>query len=336
MYAYDRAKSAEQIASFRDDLGETSYLDFKPLPDLTRYIDHHGFESEYPTPKPGFYLCEKVLGALARSCVDTIEIQPDDSLKLGREDSRHQIFLGPITFMESGRPVYEASVAVKARRAELNELAMHQQMEKLGIRTYKPFGLVVGATGNRHLMTFVDRTAKSIDGIDWNLLSEADMWHGLEAGPAAMVATHEELLFLTDRYFKNIVVDDIGLPVGADPEGMLSFRALGDFIQSTDNTVDAESRARRSRCLSAIAEVMGREFLDVAESVEQSILPILPKAVRPKNEQQEFAVLSKGVYEPYGRLMRQSKGKYAKVALEAFKLVYKKHRRDARNGMLHF
>jgi len=330
---YSRANYVERLASFQHDITEIGPDTVFRLPDLTRYLNHDGENGQFPDLPAGMYVARSIQKRLRldQSPQET-RFKPDDSLKLTREDSRHQVFFGRIQFLGQSA-VHQERVAVKAVKANLRELAMYQLMGDLGIQTFRPVGFIIQGTGNTHLMTKVNQAIKTIDSTDWALLEPDEMWFIASTALDTMVLIHSHMLFHGDLSFRNVATSDFGEPVVTDPEFMTSMRGVADRIveadQQSGHPVDVKENDIR---LQAIARKIGMDFTAVSTSIKSDIFQALPESCRPQTAQAAFKQLEHHLYRPYEAQLNESCGPYKNIALKAFGILHAIRRQQAKQG----
>lgn len=333
---YDRTIYEDRLGSFQHDLTALSAQDLKPLPDLSATLDHQGGEPTPVTLEPGFYVTPKVLHSLTAKYAGTkITMTPDDGQKMTREDSRHQVFLGYLDFVDAGTEstVYEANVAVKAEKALQKELAMYQYMGGLGLSTFKPFGFIVMQNGNQHLLTKVQRSVITIDATEWKLLSPEEIVETVRSCVETELCLNSQMLFHGDLEFRNVATRDDGSPVIVDPEYMTSFREIGDELVYHLEDIRSLQVKEVKVCLNAIARKMNSDFTAMAASVRDLVLPALPHKIRPKNSTERFSTLKKMLYDPYRDRLTQDTPYYS-VLRHAFDSVLLTNKEEARRGII--
>lgn len=332
---YNRAQYRERLSAFTADLASLGVEDTRLLPDLTPQIDHLCKETRYEPLTPGFYATPRTIQAIATlgsHC--TASMEPDDALKISREDSRHQVFLGSIS-VSDGTTSYRAKVAVKSQKAQLKELAMYQLLGSLNIPSFRPFGFIVAKNGNQHLLTEARQSVKTIDATDWKILTPDEMWSVASAGVRTMSMLHSNLLFHGDLEFRNVATNDYGDCVVVDPEFMLSMRGVGSAIQDILAAKNpAYGEPRRDTVIDQISRKMGKDFTAISSSIRHHIFRSLPYALRPKSADRSFKLLEQNLYRPYRTELAEIDTPHAAVALAAFDQLYARRKIEAREGIL--
>lgn len=332
--SYSRARYEERLSVFLNDLSSLQPSDAKLLPDLTPQINHEGKDTHYSPLAPGFYTTTRTIGAIATlqpNCVATME--PDDTLKVSREDSRHQVFLGPFS-VSDGSNSYSTKVAVKSQKAQLKELAMYQLFGSLNIPSFRPFAFIVAENGNQHLLTRLRQSVKTIDATEWKILMPEEIWSTASAGVRTMVLLHSHLLFHGDLEFRNVATNDYGNCVVSDPEFTLSLRDVGTGIKDVLFARNPSYAEPRDVALDQISRKMGKDFTAISSSIQHHVFRNLPHALRPKDPGNAFKLLEKHLYRPYQSEMAETDAPYAHVALAAFYKLYARRKDEARKGIL--
>ena len=331
---YSSSIYAERLAAFQEDMAVLSGADFKNLPDLTGAINHRGGEPARKSLESGFYLAPEAFQALAKEDTARIQMTPNDALKVTREDSRHQVFLGRLDFIgQDGCVAYQESVAVKSKEANQKELAMYQLLGALGINTFHPFGFAVMENGNRHLLTKVRKQVTSIDAIEWKALCPEEIWVTCQAGVETEVLLNRHGLFAGDLEFKNVATEESGRPVVVDPEFMTSYREVMDELLHRVGDIKALQDPQVSIGLGAVTRTMGIDFTALTNSYRRYAMPALPHKLRPKNTDQLFDALKRTFYNPY-RDMLTPDMQYYPVLRHAFDALLLKRKEQARTGTL--
>ncbi len=336
MPQYSRSVYAERLEIFQTDIASLTLSDTRPMPDFTSLINHDGKEPDQCELIPGFYLNSKTFNNLAnRNPVGTsLTMTPDDAQKVTREDSRHQVFLGYLDFLQGGSIQYEANIAVKSQKAELKELAYYQLLGALGVSTFKPFGFIVMPNGNQHLLTKVRKSVKTIDSTEWSLLTQDEMWETARAGIDTMLLLNRHMLFQGDLEFRNVAIGDFAEPVAIDPEFMTSLRDIGDELKHHIEDPNSMQTSEAKICLRAIANKMGADFTALTTSTKALIFPSLSEAGRPASPGAIFKKLKRHYYEPYRRGLMEMRSPYQKVLLHAYDVLLAKRREEVKNGVI--
>lgn len=333
---YSRADYSERLESFTQDLMNVSGAQMRRLPDFQQYINHDGDRAVFPKPQPAMYLTKTFLQSIegTPSAVTAIQFKPDDSLKLTREDSRHQVFFGKLQFL-GATVLAQERIAVKAKKAHVKELAMYQLMHTLGIKSFKPFGLLVMDNGNTHLMTKVNQGIKTIDATDWSLLTPDEMWFTARTAVDVMTVLHSQMLFHGDLDFRNVATNDFGKPAVPDPEFMTSLRnvhnELSPMVMTSKHPALVEIRERN---IDTIARKMGIDFTAVTKSIGDHVIGALPSPQQPKEPAAIFRHLERNIYRPYRAQLAETRTPYTDIALAAFDVLHTKRRYQAKQGIL--
>lgn len=333
---YNRADAGERQNAFYYDLAAFDPSLLKPLPDMSHEIDHYGGEDDLPSLSPGFYMEPTIFSRVVEMLDDSnARFVIKDDLKIGRDDSRHQVFFGDI-ILDAAHSSRSLEVAVKSTAATEKELAMYQFVRQLGMKTFHPVGFMVMPNGRKHLLTSVMRGVKSIDSYDWALFDTDEKWDTTGAAVDTMVGFHTELLMSKDLAFRNVVTGDYREVIYADLELSVSMRGVGDEIIDLMHSTVPEVVKDRDICINAIAKIMGQDFTDVINSIRTHVFKNLPASEKPQTTMAEFKQLKRHIYGPYEQLLLsldKSTTPYVPIVLAAFRRLKKERTELASKGI---
>jgi|AntRauTorckE6833_2_1112554.scaffolds.fasta_scaffold01909_5 hypothetical protein len=199
------------------------------MPDIGAEINHDGHTSmgiESALQKFGklAILSDDSLEHISRKRFpDRIVFNSKPLLRLGREDSRQQVFFGELQgqwFHES--EVQSVDIAVKAiprkeadKHKVLHEIGMYQYAKRQGIPTLEVLGAVINDnqasdTPYGYVMTRFEPDIQTLDSLNWSNLSREEAGQALEHAVDTLVVLHSNYLFHGDFEFKNIAAVEGG------------------------------------------------------------------------------------------------------------------------------
>jgi tRNA A-37 threonylcarbamoyl transferase component Bud32 len=172
-----------------------------------------------------------------------LDFIPRPLMRLGREDSRRQVFFGEMQGIRYPcNPEVSVEVAVSAVPAEedyinhersLHEIAMYQYLAKMGIPTLDVLGFVRSHEPDVYgfVITRYEPDIRTLDTLDWTMMSERDAAGALSHAVDMLALLHTNYVFHGDAEFKNIAVRDTDQhPTVVDLELSGSLSAEADDI----------------------------------------------------------------------------------------------------------
>jgi hypothetical protein len=298
------------------------------LPDLTTLLDHEtqrstGIEVALDGDTDRIFLSDEFAEKLdARRFPDRVEFQPHPLLRIGRDNSRQQVFFGKLT----GRWFHEATEASKqlavkpipnrfiAKQQVLHEAAMYQYAASQGLPTLNVLGIVMIAEQPRevagYLLTEFEPDFITLDNLDWSTIGEEEASAAVSSALDSLAALHSHLLFHGDAEFKNI-----GIGEAED-----AFR-LVDFEFGASAQAIPENIAR-------IAQFISADFSGIGKSFDEYVLRYAEE--KPKNDIDRFNIHHNALYEPYIERILQSNSEHLDVLAKAYQVVINQKEAQAR------
>lgn len=322
-YRREADKVAEPQTVFSELLEATRSSDIKPIPDLSEQVNHRG---KYQNPDvqldPGLYLAADYTYNLPR-VPDAITFFGQPANRLGREDSHNYVFFGKLLchwFREFDAQA-EHQVAVKPYNRQrpytnLGELAMHQYIQKLGLPTLEPVGLLAlpGEEKRSYLLTKFRPSVATMDTIDWWELDEEEKWQRLDVAIDTLVLLHSNLLFHGDFKFRNVGFGERGEVVIVDPELMVSGKEYADEALAE---LDGDPLQPRPS-FDMLRGKMSSDFSALTDSIQELVLTTLPKRERPRNDMARHKEYKRRLYGPYRERLAASDSEYKGLLLRVF------------------
>ncbi len=251
--------------------------------------------------------------------------------RLSREDSHNGVFFGRFWAIpnHTGSDL-SAQVAVKSRGIEhkkdlLGEAALFQHIGKLGLKTFRDAGLVVSDNAV-HLMTYFDGEVLTMDTVEWNDATPDEAWLELGKAVDTMYQLHTNKLTHGDLEFRNIAFDLTGDVVIIDPELMTSVQEAVDSLSDAGMILTAEQKVTMEHLVKRVSH----EFTAICTSINKIIIPILPKAERPRSSEAHLKLYKKHLFEPYKALVRDAPEPVRGVLLRVYDEMMTRKKEDAR------
>jgi hypothetical protein len=271
------------------------------LPDFTRTLQHSGFLTPFPHDafEPGIHVDSQRWGVVAeRGAPDRFTFIGQDWLRIGRDESYRGVFFGNMvsTWFNDGTVANE-QVAVTPSlgrfpqdyQESLQEIAIHQYLEQLGVPTLEVLGMLVVERPEQVPRVFKIsrfRPYETLNNINWRGLTEDQRWDRMGLALDTLARLHAHLVFHGDPVFKNIGFGQTeGDIVVIDTEKSLS-AALAIHPSQIEK---GEQR---------IMQLMSNDFSRLCLSVDHEILSCLPEGERPHGLDR-FEVMLEHVYIPY-------------------------------------
>lgn len=327
----------ELIDQFQTDIHISSMIGVHPLPDFKTEIDH---ESKYVQVGrrvlQGVYLDNGDPDNEGIYGIGTdFAFQAQPANRLTREDSHNKVFFGRFWIIpEDDGSEAHVQVAVKTREAKskeslIGEAALFQHIGSLGLETFYPAGLVIGSD-SVHLMTYFRGQVATMDTVDWNETTPAEAWSELRKAVDTMYKLHTNMLFHGDLKFRNVAFNETGETVIIDPELMTSPRNDFEKLFEAGVILNEDQRAT----LNALALRMSHEFTALCESIDEQIIPTLPRADRPRRPEAYFKLYKTHLFEPYRNLIREAEEPIRGVLLRIFDEIMVRKKAKAKADQL--
>ena len=287
-----------QQAVFCDTIEQLKVSDIGLLPDFSEETDHRGGRRSATAVRSAL----DATGAqamLTPQLYDNfaereLSFAPDPLLRIGKEDSRRQIFFGEMTAnsLEHGETQH-TSVAVSTIPSEkdvnkhgqsLHEISMYQCAASLDIPSLEVLGVVVtDAHPDMYgfVLTKYDPDISTIDTLDWSNMSQKEVTETLAYAVDTLALLHTNYLFHGDSAFRNIAVkDSIQKPIVVDLE------LSGSLRQETENIM------KLSRFMSA-------DFSSLAMSLDQNISRFYQNDSGLPSSTDRFDFMHNHIFLPY-------------------------------------
>lgn len=278
------SKTIERLTSKAVDL----------LPDLGEEVNHRGGRSVAAKNR-----LEK-MHAIALLSQD-VEIEHEKSLaftpqpffRLGREDSRRQVFFGEISglrTLSSGSSNTEVAVGVIPREDDfikheqaIHEVAMYQHLAAMDIPTLDVIGVVKSSSPDVYgfAITHYEPTIRTLDTLNWADMSDKYIAGTLNQAVDTLALLHVNYVFHGDSEFKNIAVCDARQkPVIVDLELSGSLR---------DKKTD----------ISKLSLYMSSDFSSLATSIDRSLGRLYRDEPGSASGSDRFYFLDQYIFTPY-------------------------------------
>jgi hypothetical protein len=311
--------------------------DALPLRDLTPYLAHDGRPStnlavHFEGPGDSVFLSDNFYQYVEHDAFpDRLSFDAQPVLRMGREDSRRQVFFGALRakWFNSGEaevrqiavtPFPDDESSSITRALTFHEVAMYQHLGKLGIPTLEVLGVSVFEKAKSNIGGFVvtrlvpDLT--TLDTLEWDQMSndETEQYLGIALDTIAML--NSELAFHGDPQFKNIC-----------------------FGEAKNNIIVADLEFGTSALdvpenISALCKCMAREFSLIRASVNDFIIGRMPRDQRPQDDIQHFEFMHNKVYEPYFERLVHIGSPYIDVLTKAYDLFIRQQEASARGDAI--
>ncbi len=263
--------------------------------------------------------------------------QPQPGHRLSREQSHNKVFFGRLWVVppfEMGEDL-QLQVAVKSRehcdRARLaGETALYQHLGGIGLRTFKPAGLLHGVEAD-HLMTYFDGPVVTMDTIEWPELTLDEAWFEVAKAVDTMALLHAEGLFHGDLAFRNVAFDESNQIVIIDPELMTCFRNVMEPLLNAGMVLETRDQMQAA---DRLVQAMGGEFSAVCQSVDEMILPLYPKRERPRTSMERLKVYKRHIFEPYKHRLQELDEPVRSALLRVYDMMMIKKKAFAQREIL--
>lgn len=290
------------VDRFQYDIGQRGPDDTFRLPDLKERINHNmKFVQVNDNLDNGIYLDE---GLHRDNMQYGFFVQPGN--RLTREDSHNKVFFGNMLLLPEGEGgEVHAQVAIKSRSREetpklLGEMALFQHLDDLGLKTFRPAGLIVGEKAT-HLMTYFEGNVATMDTVDWMSMEVEEAWEEVDKVVDTMFQLYTNALFHGDLEFRNVAFNQTGSTVIIDPELMISARDTYAVLLDADIMLSPQQRCMYDALVKKLSGEMGSVF----KSIDRHIIPLMPKKERPRNDEARLKLYKNYLFEPYKARVRE-------------------------------
>lgn len=290
------------VERFQYDIGQRSPTDTFHLPDLKERINHNmKYVQVNDDLEAGIYLDE---GLHHDNMQYGFYVQPGN--RLTREDSHNKVFFGSMLLLpEDAAGEVHAQVAVKSRSREdtpklLGEMALFQRLDDLGLKTFRPAGLIVGEKAT-HLMTYFEGNVATMDTVDWMNMELEEAWVEVDKVVDTMFQLYTNALFHGDLEFRNVAFDQTGSTVIIDPELMISARDAYEELLDADFILSPEQQ----RVYDNLVKKLSGELGSVFKSIDRHIIQLMPKKERPRTDEARLKLYKRHLFEPYKSRVRE-------------------------------
>lgn len=332
MYGPRQPIPSELIVDFQEDLKTLSAEQIYELPDLTPEISHTSAYVRLGSEAvKGAHLDtgdSDRQGIYDPSVQFAFQSQP--SHRLTREDSHNAVFFGRLWMLpEDERIERHAQVAIKSMPTKdkdklFGEAALFQHIGNLGLETYDVAGLVVGEKST-HLMTYFKGRVATMDTVEWSEATPDEAWFELEKAVDTAYKLHTNMLFHGDLVFRNVAFDETGQVVIIDPELMTSPRNDMELLMNSGIMLDEE----KQRILGKLVRRMSHEFSEICKSIDEHIIPVIPKAQRPRGCEARLKLYKRHLFEPYRNKIRETEEPLRSLLLRIFDEMMLRKKADA-------
>lgn len=328
----NHAPSLELVTSrFQSDISTVDTSCTFQLPDLADAINHNAKYVQVPLDlEQGIYLDD----GLYRT-ETSYGFYTQNANRLTREDSHNTVFFGSLVMIPQGHdPEMHAQVAIKSRptheMAKLTgEMALFQKIGSLGMKTFRPAGLLVGEQAT-HLMTYFEGTVATMDTIEWQDATPEEARLELDKVVDTMYQLHTNKLFHGDLEFRNVAFNHRGETVIIDPELMISGQELFEQLDGADIMLDDDQKI----AYNALVRKLSIEFSAVCKSIDRHILPLLPKRDRPRTDEARLKLYKEYIFEPYKHQIREAQEPVRSILLRVYDEVLLRKKAQAKEQHL--
>lgn len=295
------------------------------LPDFSEQIGHEGYISNgfEHSLQIGFHASEYLQMSWDSSlhqrppCRLSFDAQP--LLRVGREDSRRNVFFGSLRQEWFDGYVETTQVAVKpfpedVRDTAMHELAMYQYLSKRGIPTLEVLGVfAVPVKRESHISLYMLSRFRpgitTLDNLVWQRMDQQEAWNTIgQLAVPSLVALHAstpaesepDLLFHGDTNLRNIAYTDVGKTVIVDVE----------------RTVSAARLVHPSYPADRLPKLMNQDFRDLTNSANKAIIN-----GQGLSDTEKFDIDYQHIYLPYYEQVAKSNSPYKAALLRAWDVV---------------
>lgn len=253
-----------------------------------------------------------------------LSFKPKPLLRMGKEDSAHQVFFGNIRawwFQEATQQ--NMQVAIKpipdtdmGREHLFQEASIYQLLAKLDIPTLEVFGVAMLEKPRHNISGFVithfNPEIITLDSLPWGHMQEEERWEYVDLAIDTLAILHSELLFHGDPAFKNIALG----------EAKQSFTVV-DLEWGTCGRGIADNVHR-------IQQMMANDLSVLTQSIEDRVIKYLPIDQKPQDDIEKFNILRDKVYEQYFERLVHIDSPYLDVLTKAYEMMIEKKAQMAR------
>lgn len=324
-YVYEPPEQSEvavSIARFTEDLANVHDGRIRRLPSFSDSLNHRGMlpvNVEKYRRMSGVYMTEDMISETGGPHVPKLGFEPKPFRRLGRENSRRQVFFGNLELI-GNEAVQTVPVAVKpfvpsAFHHTTHEIGMFQFMEAQGIPTLQVLGMVAIKETDAPRAYEITRMKQGITTLDnegWQQMTHPERWQSMRPAIESLALLHSHMLFHGDMEFKNVAYGEEDRSVCiVDPEEAISLR---DRVTPFAN-IDEERL------------IVGKKVSADLESLRKSTREFI--IGYEHNDPVQFEDLLEHVYGPYYLTIMRMESPYKAVLLHAFEEVLERKRAQA-------
>lgn len=326
-----------QVTQFVEDIAAVHDGRIRALPAFDQALNHEGKllvneNVERYRRISGVYLSETVIEEVGGPRVPEIQFTPKPFWRLGRENSRRQVFFGQLAIGEGEShtiPVAVKPFAPGAFHHATHEAGMFQYMRGEGLPTLEMLGMVAigvaeGEAPRAYGITRERRGITTLDNTEWKTMPQAERWNRLRPAIETLTTLHGNMLFHGDLEFKNVAfgeedrpTDDLSICI-VDTEESISLKDL----------VEPNKDVSRQRLW--VAKKMSADFASLSISIAANMIEPEQRE-RKEFEQELFEDMLEHVYGPYYLSIMRSDSPYKDVLMSAFEMVLEQKRQQAYN-----
>lgn len=302
----------------------------REMPNLSHQLDRTGRRTvnleQFLASPEGIYLAtDTFIPKTSTGLPDRVSFRPNDILRLGRENSRQQVFFGTLDYSwfatgETGsqqlavKPILNTSSGMDRM---LHEVAMYQRIQRLGIPTIDVNGVALLEKPVQGLSGFVvskfNPEITTMDTFNWREMPIEQRIERLMPAIDTITTLHGNLLFHGDAEFKNIAVKTaLGSVVIVDTEWGCNLEDSADDVMK-------------------VAQNMSHDLTSLSTSIDTFVLG--PKSERlfgPKNDIERFDFLHACLFTPYYDVLLHSGSPHLGILSKAFQVVMDQKARQSR------
>lgn len=286
----------------------------RQMPDFGQSISHRGKvpiqQSEHEYMR-GLYVTPDGASEIGEPIHISFQEKPD--LRVGRDNSRQQVFFGDL-FMESADgTISTIEAAVKPFPPQQFHRAVHEAgmttyVREQGVATFTTLGAyMLAGQGNEPQSFLLSRCEPGIvtlDNHNWGSLPLEKRWEDAHPAIETLAQLHSRAIFHGDAEFKNIATDQHGAIKAVDLEFAISLR-------------DA-ARQEMPQGLNRLRMAMSADFTDLSRSLDVFFLSPSHNDGRHYTDAQKLAEMEKHIFEPYLQALQNSGSPYQDVMEDAY------------------
>lgn len=230
-----------------------------------------------------------------------VDFLPKPLLKLGRDNSRHEVHFGSL-ILDNQEASSKSSIEIAVKDCQLSsglgEIAMCQYAASMGMYSFKPVGIFLREEifyGDRlaHMVTIFDKEVIPLDALPWSDMDLDEAGLVIENAAFAAADFHKAGLFHGDLEFKNfgqrtsgeVAIVDLEHTVGANDVMTIAALQLG-FSKETQDCAQSK---------------IGRKVRIDLRSMKNSVCGLRPFASHTPGR--KLRIARETILEPYmGRL----------------------------------